>query len=79
MLLNLKNVYLNVNDIDLYPGLLSEATSRVNGSILGPTGVCLIAKQFALTKNNDRYFYDVGQQTNSFRLGITIKTILTFN
>ena len=68
MLNNLRKAYRSVDDIDLYIGCLAEATIPVNGSLLGSTALCLVAQQFALTKNNDRYFYDVGQQTNSFNL-----------
>jgi peroxidase len=64
------NAYNSVDDIDLYIGCLAESARPVNGSLLGPTGLCVVAKQFAVTKNNDRFFYDVGSQANSFTLGI---------
>ena len=75
MLDNLRKAYRSVDDIDLYIGCLAEATIPVNGSLLGSTALCLVAQQFALTKNNDRYFYDVGQQTNSFNISNTITTL----
>ncbi|XP_046451982.1 peroxidase-like [Daphnia pulex] len=65
---SLKNAYNSVDDIDLYIGCLAESARPVNGSLLGPTGLCVVARQFAVTKNNDRFFYDVGSQTNSFTL-----------
>jgi hypothetical protein len=66
---NLKQVYDSVDDIDLYIGCLSESSKPVNGSVLGPTAVCVIAKQFSIIKNNDRYFYDVTNQINSLTTG----------
>ena len=79
----LKEIYKTVDDIDLYIGCLAEstkcfkkatkcfkkATTRADGDLMGPTGLCVIAQQFALTKNNDRFFYDVGSQSSSFNLG----------
>ena len=61
--------YASVDDIDLYIGCLAESSLPVNGSLLGPTGLCVVARQFAVTKNNDRFFYDVGNQVNSFTMG----------
>ncbi|XP_046635692.1 peroxidase-like [Daphnia pulicaria] len=63
---NLKSVYDSVDDIDLYMGCLSESSKPVAGSVLGPTALCIIANQFAIIKNNDRYFYDVTNQISSF-------------
>ncbi|XP_046639032.1 peroxidase-like [Daphnia pulicaria] len=65
---SLMNAYNSVDDIDLYIGCLAESARPVNGSLLGPTGLCVVARQFAVTKNNDRFFYDVGSQANSFTL-----------
>ncbi|EFX79821.1 hypothetical protein DAPPUDRAFT_51887, partial [Daphnia pulex] len=62
----LKSVYDSVDDIDLYIGCLSESSKPVAGSVLGPTALCIIANQFAIIKNNDRYFYDVTNQISSF-------------
>ena len=64
--------YQSVDDIDLYIGCLAEASSPVKESLLGETGLCVIAEQFALTKNSDRFFYEVGDQTSSFTIGISI-------
>ena len=66
---SLKNAYNSVDDIVLYIGCLAESAQPVNGSLLGPTGLCVVAKQFAVIKNNDRFFYDVGNQPNSFTMG----------
>ena len=67
---SLKKVYNSVDDIDLYIGCLSESSRPVTGSVLGPTAVCVIANQFSVIKNNDRYFYDVTNQMNSLTTGI---------
>ncbi len=69
---NLKSVYDSVDDIDLYIGCLSESSTPVAGSVLGPTALCIIANQFAIIKNNDRYFYDVTNQISSFSTGIIV-------
>ncbi|KAI9554530.1 hypothetical protein GHT06_019803 [Daphnia sinensis] len=66
---SLKAAYDSVNDIDLYIGCLAESSRPVNGSLLGPTGLCIVARQFAVTKNNDRFFYDVGNQPGSLTMG----------
>lgn len=62
-------IYKTVDDIDLYIGAVAETPNPSDGSLMGPTGLCVIAKQFSLLKNNDRFFYDVGNQPNSFTLG----------
>ncbi|KAJ3640254.1 hypothetical protein Zmor_003563 [Zophobas morio] len=53
---NIKSVYRNVEDIDLYTGALSE--KPINGSILGPTITCLILDQFVRVKYGDRFWYE---------------------
>ncbi|RZC33028.1 peroxidase, partial [Asbolus verrucosus] len=53
---NIQSVYRNVEDIDLYTGILSE--KPMNGSILGPTLACLILDQFIRVKNGDRFWYE---------------------
>lgn len=52
----LKSVYANVNDIDLYTGLMME--SPANGALLGRTGAYIIAETFANLKKGDRFFYE---------------------
>ncbi|XP_032796761.2 peroxidase [Daphnia magna] len=61
----LKTAYQSVDDIDLYIGCLFE-THVESESLMGPTALCITAEQFQKTKNGDRYFYDIGDQPNSF-------------
>merc|ERR1711976_618051 len=59
----LKSVYRSVDDIDLYVGGFLEAAH--GDSILGPVFKCIIGDQFARLKKGDRYFYDLGVDTNT--------------
>ncbi|XP_018332236.1 peroxidasin [Agrilus planipennis] len=52
----IKQVYRNVGDIDLYTGALSE--HHVKGSILGATFACLVTDQFVRLKRGDRFWYE---------------------
>ncbi|VDM81391.1 unnamed protein product [Strongylus vulgaris] len=52
----LKKVYADVNDIDLYSGIMLEKPTL--GAAIGPTGGYIIAEQFAALKRGDRFFYD---------------------
>ena len=58
----LKRVYRNVDDIDLYVGGFLEAAHE--DSILGPVFKCIIGDQFARLKKGDRFFYDLGIDKN---------------
>lgn len=46
----------NYNDMDLLSGGLLETPSR--GAVFGPTFSCLLANQFSLVKNSDRFWYE---------------------
>merc|ERR1711976_41870 len=59
----LESVYKHVDDIDLYVGGFLEAAH--GDSILGPVFKCIIGDQFARLKKGDRYFYDLGVDTNT--------------
>ncbi|CAF0726834.1 unnamed protein product [Didymodactylos carnosus] len=56
---HLLKVYKNVEDIDLFTGLLTE--NPLPNAIVGPTLGCLLARQFQDLKRGDRYFYENGQ------------------
>ena len=60
----LRSVYANVRDIDLFVGGLSERRAR--GAQVGPTFQCLIGQQFVEVRYGDRFFYDVGNMEHSF-------------
>ncbi|CAC5390152.1 PXDN [Mytilus coruscus] len=52
----LATVYSHPDDIDLFPGGLSE--TPVAGALVGPTFRCIIGLQFMLFKIGDRFFYE---------------------
>lgn len=57
-----------MDDIDFYVGILLE--NRMNDSMVGPTGGCVIADGFRRIRNGDRFFYDVPGQPGSFTRGL---------
>ena len=59
-------MYANVEDIDLFIGMVLEKPSESTGALVGDTFRCLIGDQFARLKHGDRYFYDLGGQAGSF-------------
>lgn len=61
----LKSLYKNVEDIDFFPGGMSE--TPLEGSLLGWTFTCVVGDQYTRLRNGDRFFYDFGGQTGSFR------------
>jgi len=65
-------VYASVDDIDLYVGGLSEVSDTAGG-VVGPTFSCIIGEHFSKLKYSDRFFYEMGNQLNSFTSGISKK------
>ncbi|PAV84824.1 hypothetical protein WR25_10081 isoform B [Diploscapter pachys] len=62
----LKTVYANVNDIDLYVGILME--KPMNGALIGPTGGRIIAEQFRRLRDGDRFYFE---HSNAGARGLT--------
>ncbi|KAK7464536.1 hypothetical protein BaRGS_00037897, partial [Batillaria attramentaria] len=52
----LREVYMSVEDIDLFTGAMSERP--LGGAVVGETLACLIGRQFADLKHGDRFFYE---------------------
>ncbi|PIO55217.1 heme peroxidase [Teladorsagia circumcincta] len=66
----LKRVYADVNDIDLYTGIILERPSV--GAAIGPTGGYMIAEQFTALKKGDRFFYEHQvPSTRGLKIGTT--------
>ncbi|XP_071536365.1 uncharacterized protein [Panulirus ornatus] len=52
----LQSIYANVADIDLFTGIISERP--LDGAVVGPTASCLLALQFKVLRQTDRYWYE---------------------
>lgn len=63
----LASLYEDPNDVDFYVGGLLEKLKP--GSLLGHTFQCISGEMFFRWKFGDRFFYEFGNQTGSFRPG----------
>ncbi len=70
----LQKAYEDVDDIDLYIGMLMEfdpevAETGVDAAFVGPTIACILGDQFLRLKMGDRFYYENGGQPGSFTKG----------
>lgn len=63
------SLYKSPEEIDLYLAGMSEKVDSSSG-ILGHTFLHMVADQFARLKEADRYFYETGDQSGSFTIGL---------
>lgn len=52
----LQSIYSDVADVDLFTGIISERP--LEGALVGPTASCLLALQFKVLRQTDRYWYE---------------------
>ncbi|XP_046580897.1 chorion peroxidase-like [Haliotis rubra] len=63
----LGRLYNHPDDIDLFPGAISERP--LPGGIVGPTVACIIGTQFQLLKEGDRFWYETAMDPVRFSIG----------
>lgn len=64
---NLQQLYATWEDVDLTVGGSLEA--HIEGTLAGPTFLCILTEQFYRTRVGDRYFYERGDREFAFSRG----------
>nr|CAD7432777.1 unnamed protein product [Timema monikensis] len=64
VIVRFKRIYTTVDDIDLFPGGMSERP--VQGGLVGPTFACIIGIQFRQLRKCDRFWYENEDQVVRF-------------
>lgn len=62
----LQQLYSSIDEIDLFVGGILERS--VPGALIGPTFQCIVGDQFKRLKFGDRFWFEEGNQPNSFTL-----------
>jgi hypothetical protein len=70
-----RGIYQSPHDIDLWSGGVSEIPAE--GSLIGPTFGCIIARQFFALRHGDRFWYELPDLPSSFTPGTERICILT--
>lgn len=63
----MKTLYSSHDDVDLTVGGAVEA--HVEGSLAGPTFLCILTEQFYRTRVGDRFWYENGDPLTGFTEG----------
>lgn len=71
---NLQRLYNTVDDVDLMVGGTLE--QHVQGTLAGPTFLCILTEQFFRTRCGDRFFYERGSPDVGFTRGLYCKQII---
>lgn len=58
----IREMYRHVNDVDLMVG--GSLEKIVNGTLVGPTFLCILLEQFYRSRIGDRYFFERGDDEN---------------
>jgi len=83
LITNLVSVYSNINEIDLWIGMLAE--DHVTGALVGPTLRAGLIRQFVALRDGDRFWYenvfygDLLKDINNTKLSDVIKRNTTIS